>query len=819
MTNIKAGLLGASALAILATSQAPLPAVAQGALEEITVTARKREETLQEIPLAITAFSRDELVARGTRNLIDIAEFSPGIAFEDQGLQQPGRIYSIVRFRGVANDSAEPARQTGSVFLDGIFFPSGVSSLGIENIERVEVVRGPSSALYGRSTFSGAVNFITREPSFEPQGRVAAEIAQYGGYDVSASYEGGIIEDVLAARAFVRAFGTNGQYTSTFDGGDLGEQRTETFMGTVLFTPTSNWSTTVRGLYSEDNDGPAAALLLGGPQSRGGNGPDFFNTFDTRPELEGVVANEFFLGPIPLVNQDLYTESNTALLPGWFDEFFSGQVSSTNGVFDTVDLGNNIAGLGLNRETVAVALSSTYDFEGGFADGHSFDAIIGYTKIDTEFLRDFDETGSFNPYWVSNDVSSNEVISTEFRLSSPQDQRINYLLGVSYLAYNDLGNYSGGNAVLRNDAVFPDGQSFFSGVNSAEVRTLGFFGALGIELTDTLTIDGELRWQRDRVTDIVFQFPERVETLTFKEILPKATLNYKPFDTTNLWFTYSKGYFPGFRDTQALGAQPLAIQQIANRIGNPPTDVEPQFLRNFELGWKQSFYEDRLTFSLVGYWMRWKNVTTRFGAPWCDDPDSVDGVNNCDPGTTRSLNIVQGLGDARLYGVEFEASWIVNENLSFQATYNNVESEYLDLPCPSFELGFIPPGEQDCSGNSPIQFPEQTASLSGTWTDQLVGDWDYFVRTDGIFTGKRYVVFNNQAWLDSYWIANLRFGVEREDIRVEAFVNNLLDNNAYVGGQRWTDFSAGIGLSFGAQAVLLSPANQRTAGLKVIYNF
>ncbi len=135
------------ALATMAVTALPLAAEAQQiTLEEIVVTARKRTESLQEIPVAITVFTSRQMEAIGAPNLVDLAKFTPGLQFNEQGVQEPGRVYTAVRFRGLGSEIKEPFGQVGSAFLDGIYMPGGVSSLGNENFERIEVVKGPSSA-------------------------------------------------------------------------------------------------------------------------------------------------------------------------------------------------------------------------------------------------------------------------------------------------------------------------------------------------------------------------------------------------------------------------------------------------------------------------------------------------------------------------------------------------------------------------------------------------------------------------------------------------------------------------------------------------
>ena len=158
-------------------------------LEEIVVTARKREEALQDIPLAITAFTSEELQKRSIQNMRDIALFTPGFNFEDFG--GSGGTTPVVR--GTTQVSIlQSGEQNVSVFFDGVYLPrSYVTDLGFANMERVEVVKGPQSARYGRNAFMGAINYIPRRPGdeWDLQGQVVAgNHSRYDWADMSARW-------------------------------------------------------------------------------------------------------------------------------------------------------------------------------------------------------------------------------------------------------------------------------------------------------------------------------------------------------------------------------------------------------------------------------------------------------------------------------------------------------------------------------------------------------------------------------------------------------------------------------------------------------
>ena len=173
--NTRLTLFSAVALAIVGTFPS-IPTLAQesAALEEVIVTARKREENLQEIPIAITAVSAADILEGNVTGLEDIAALAPGFYFFNQGGSQPGRYNTQLRFRGLNQAQFSPSFETGALFVDGVYVLNGGTSLSLMDIERVEVIKGPQAAYFGRNTFGGAVNFITRDPSME---EVSGEIS------------------------------------------------------------------------------------------------------------------------------------------------------------------------------------------------------------------------------------------------------------------------------------------------------------------------------------------------------------------------------------------------------------------------------------------------------------------------------------------------------------------------------------------------------------------------------------------------------------------------------------------------------------------
>ncbi len=236
----------------------------ESALEEITVTARKREESLQEIPLSLSVFGADDIQAADMRGLEDVSELTPGFQFMNQGNQQPGRYNTQLQFRGLTTAQFSPSFATGALFIDGVYVLNGGTSLSLMDLERIEVIKGPQAAYFGRNTFGGAVNMITRDPNMEEiSGEISARTTNRSNRDISGIVEVPLIENVLAASLSGRFYDKRGHWTAT-DGGRMGDEETSTWNGVIKWNATENLEFKLRYSKSEDSDGAPAQGFVSG---------------------------------------------------------------------------------------------------------------------------------------------------------------------------------------------------------------------------------------------------------------------------------------------------------------------------------------------------------------------------------------------------------------------------------------------------------------------------------------------------------------------------------------------------------------------------
>ena len=158
---------------------------------------------------------------------------------------------------------------------------------------------------------------------------------------------------------------------------------------------------------------------------------------------------------------------------------------------------------------------------------------------------------------------------------------------------------------------------------------------------------------------------------------------------------------------------------------------------------------------------------------------------------------------------------------------NFVNGKYGFLTCgfspfaPIDTTGSVAPGQRSCIGNTPARFPESSYAFSGTYTNTLPGGkWDYFARLDGEYFGKAFNEEANFSYIGEFWRFNLRGGFEKDGLRLEGYVRNLFDDDSYLAGARWSDFSTDTLFGFVvSQGVVATPAVKRTIGVRAIYEF
>ena len=255
--NTRVSLIAASIAATLCAAP-PLHA-AEKALEEVIVTARKRDENLQQVPTAINVLTASALEDRQIANIVDLERTSPNVTLTETGGSQAGALQ--VFMRGIGNDNGfDPGI---GIYIDDVFIqrPQG-SMLDLYDVERIEVLKGPQGNLYGRNTIGGAIKYITREPNETPEASIEGKIGSYNLRQVKASVSGPLVDDVLYGGLGLMSKKRDGIQTNEATGKKTWDADVQGIRGNLKFTPNESLTFKMGLDYVYDNSNARMPKLI-----------------------------------------------------------------------------------------------------------------------------------------------------------------------------------------------------------------------------------------------------------------------------------------------------------------------------------------------------------------------------------------------------------------------------------------------------------------------------------------------------------------------------------------------------------------------------
>ena len=743
------------------------PATDESLLEEVIVTARSREESLYDAPLSITSLGATEIRNANLRDISDLAQVAPGFYYTPQVTFSSSRVTPALRFRGMTIPRNDPLEQLGGVFVDGTYLFGGAQSLTFDDIERVEVIKGPQSALFGRSTFSGAINFITREPGSELAGKAGVGVETRGTRNYSASLEGPI-GDTLSFRISGTSSEKGAHFRAT-DGGELGREGTDVINAQLVWKPVEG--SRIRLRHSE--------VTL--DDSRNGT----VNLNPSRPELLTAPGRctpgtrPFFCGALPDFDQlsPGAASAATSLVPPAF-----AKSNSPNIVLDVL---NN------NRSNPLVVNGLPYINDTPHLDHAGLAGTFERTSLETEYtlaggqtlrLAAADSRMASTTANASTDDNGNQyVISTniltdrsyDFRVSSADEGRLTWLVGGNYFQQRSVGGLSGTGALISvldaTNRVSYTEPRVYSG--QGEVTYKSAFFALGYDVNDKFGLDFEGRYQIDKATTSL-GLSTATES-TYKNFLPRMIATYKPNEDRTLYASWSRGATRGTTNSNFTLLSP-ALQTTIAAIPGYSFDVPVEKVDSYEIGLKQVM--PRLRYAATFYYMDWQNLKNTVNTP-CPN-------NLCGPGLPGAFAPAVIPSEADIYGVELEVDLKITSRWEASLRADRVRAKYGRLFTP---LTLVPTGRDDATGKTPVGFPGLQASVSSTYRDALSafgtsGEW--YIRGEATHTGRIYVDEINQSWIDPKTRLNLRLGFERDNLLVEIYGENLGNDKAWASAVR-----------------------------------
>ena len=823
--------------AALATSLQVSTAFAQESesmLEEVMVTARKREESLAETPIAITAISAAEIQAGAFKSLVDVQKTAPGLFVETMN-NENARTVLMPRFRGVTFDASSPLQRTSSVFVDGLIVSSGLHSLPITQVERIEVIKGPQSALFGRNTYSGAINIITRRPGDELKGGIEVDYGAKSKGSTTGYIEGPITSN-LGARATFSYTDKEGHYDNAFvEGQRLGDEETLAYGLMLDFNPTEDLNIMVRASSYEDDDGPGAYAVVG-----------------------GLAEHNFCAEPTPAIN------SFSCFFVNGLESAYKGAVNipSAIGASSSADVFSKATGqlrdasgnwAGLSGDGYAPIGDHSFDdlSHNGFGkagEGERFGAIVSWDMTDSLNLNvaygkneddyvlfhDFDAAGAFGFHVYNARVTEDETF--EVRLSGTSD-RLNWSIGATQVEMSSkahggfydqyFGDFSGSAGYWFADIRNPD-----TAFSLIEADTTGIFASVDFSITDKLDLTLEVRRQEDEINDpnVNAAAGKNIAPAEFKSTLPRVVLKYQLNDNHMLYANYSEGTLPGGFNPE-VASKLTTPEQISTFNADTPgigETYEEETLKNYEAGWKYSSNDGRLAMNLAVFHMeRADQVYSGFGVIPSDVSCSGDTDGDGVPNTETCTVAFSGNGTSSdIDGLEIDFNYRVIDSLLLQAAVGYTKAEISDFPangdCGDFNDVFGP--GLSCAGQQAARYPEWIGSLIATYDfDTPMGG--AYARGEFFYTGSYYDEVTNLTKIPDATELNIRVGVRMDNgISLEAYVSNLTDEDAPTGGNNIADTSKYVrdttfAYNFAVESVHIHMRDQREAGVRLRWDF
>lgn len=810
---------GAALCGLIAGAFAPMAARAQpdDTTDEILVTARKTSESLQEAPIAVSALTEAQIAERGITNIDDLAKFAPGLSFS----QAFGRSTDRPVIRGQSNVLANVqfGVESGTAyFVDGIYYPTTIQSLDFGLIKQVEVIRGPQSALYGRNTYAGAINFITKDPSEDFSAKISGRAANGGEKRIGGSVGGPIVEDLLGVLVSGSYYEYDGQHTNRLTNLKVGSEESWNTTAIVTFTPGDRLKAKARVTYQQDNDGPLPLFLQGsaanncfpGFRSNFYRGGGTLNSGALATSPGALNNNQYFCGVIEPGEIRL----NTQNLPG-------PPVVADGTAFDGIERALLVTGLNVDWEMFdTVTLSSQTGFRNeterfGTDSDHSDANIFTGPAATTE------------PLFANTSRDEIRDYSQELRLDWTPSDRFRFLVGGFYYFSENKGTEitktSGERGVFDQQGsaggalIDPGCGAASTCSDRSTVKNWAAFGLAEIGITDRLGITGEIRYMEETKGlkqysgAGVVQFPIGAASAENTEnyITPRVTLDWQATDDHLFYFVFAEGVKPGgFNGTTGVS------------VGAPT--YLPETANSFELGAKSVWFDGVITTNLSAYMIDSSQVQLTTAVP---------------SSTTAVNSIVTNQGKGKTYGIEAEIFWTPNDNWEFTGTYSWTRPEFTqgcdqdqwiftsgggvffgvgDPRTTSFNSVFGGTASCDISGN---RFPftsEHMASGSAQYSKPVTGDMEFFAGTTATYESSKFVQVHNTEKTGDAFILGAQIGIRGDNWSANVFGRNITDEDSIILATRWFDlrYGAPSGATAGlAPARIAASGGSATQGL------
>ncbi|WP_417321040.1 TonB-dependent receptor [Emcibacter sp.] len=698
-------------------------------IEEITVTASRRSESLQDVPIAVTAFTGDTLAEQRVQTVMDMAHQVPGLQIKTGA----GSVNPTIFIRGIGfNDFNANSTGAVAVYVDEVYLGSPAGQLfQFFDLERVEVLRGPQGTLYGRNTTGGAINVYSRRPGDAWEGQASLTYGRFNEVGLEAGIGGPVVEDRLGIRIAGVFNQRDGITLNRLTGEKVNDVDNWAARAIVEFTPT------------EDLE---ILLNINGGQSR-------------------ADAKHFqHRGMLPVSAE--FADASGLCAPAYFN---SANCTDIFGYSDTDgDLYAGDYSLDGKEPVDVFGVSGTVKWDLGAVE---LTSISAYVDTARETLEDTDSgpaslaEGLYQAdYWQ---------FSQEIRLASSGGEDLDWMVGGYYYKDNiESDSYFDLLRDLRPLFMEPANPTGLSPENfvflarygyEQEVRTAAIFGQFDYRATDKITLHLGLRYtDEERSINYSTSFDESVldgldlaipsdprfpyiNTTSFDDLSGSIGVDYQVNDDVLTYAKVSKGVKSG----GFSGGLAFQIEEVE------PFDDEE--LIAYEVGIKSDLFDRRMRLNMAAFYYDYSNLqvftlVNRGGVP---------------------VQVLTNASDARVYGMEAELQARPLEGFDLSLGLSLLNSEYRD---------FMTQGGEDYSGNRLPAAPEASFNGAASYEMPLEGMGSLLIGADFSYQSKIYLETSNAERLsqDGYWLVNGRVGFRSED---EAWELTLWARNIF--GKRY----------------------------------
>jgi len=729
------------------------------AIEEIIVTARKKEESIQDVPMAVTAIT-EQLRESSVRRIEDIQAFAPNLFIN----RTPGIASgAAITIRGVASLESDKSYEPSiGVVMDGMFLGTS-SGVLLDNfdIERIEVLRGPQGTLFGKNTTGGILNVIRTPVSLNEFGAdLSVTVGDFGRQDIKAVVQVPIIEDTLGIKLFAASIEHDGHVYNTYLERDAGGDDKKNYGFAMLWEPNENFSLKLHHEIMED-----------------------------RSE-QGVYVNRNIVGELTCTVTQIGFEPNNGC-----------EKDATDGP-DTVESdGANFS----DNEYESTIVTANYDTE-----NFLFTYIYALRDMDEQNMQDFD--GSAARGLRMNYFNEWEQTSHEFRVTSQFSEKVQFIAGIYdwevdyvqnwdvYDLFYQLSRLGVGEWGLGDTLTGYGRDEYITGLpwgpglasqngQTQSTESIAVFFSADWYITDQWTITAGFRWTEEEKDFLggnkgVGYYPadEPRPPLyspvpysgKWDETTPKIGVRYQPNDDLMVYANYSEG----FKSGGFFGRQ-------ANF--NIYAGYEPEYVKNYELGWKSTLQDGRMILN---------------GAIFKSEYDDKQESILIPVDLTNVATVVRNAASMEMTGFELELMYQVTEAWDLMVTYGYLEAEYKDYLADLNGDNVI----TDNSGLIPRNTPENTFGVTTSYTTQI-GNGELKGRVSYRFRDEMNSDSSNNPLgdLDSIENVNATLGYTIDNYSVTIWGRNLTDEReqrwATIGGitsRGWWNEPQTLGITFAA---------------------